>query len=281
MIWKNSRRLLDLTHRGAIMGVLNVTPDSFSDGGGTVSRQAAVTRGLEMLAEGAEILDIGGESTRPGAQPVPLHEELQRVVPVLQELRLRAPDAILSIDTMKSAVADAALTAGADIWNDVTALRGDPDSAAVAARHRCGVCLMHMQGKPPTMQQAPHYQDVAAEVRDSLAASLARAVAAGIDLECVALDPGIGFGKTREHNLTLLRDLPRLALGGRPLLVGVSRKSFLGGSPEERLWPTVALTAYLRESGARIFRVHDVRENLQALRMMEAILHSSPYAQHP
>jgi len=255
------------------MGILNVTPDSFSDGGRHLVTEQAVAHGRRLLAEGAEIVDIGGESTRPGAEAVSAEEELRRVLPVVRALRAAEPQALLSIDTSKASVAEAALATGADIVNDITALRGDPAMAEVVARHGAGVCLMHIQGQPRTMQQAPHYLDVVAEVAAALRSALAAALTAGVARECVALDPGIGFGKSRAHNQALLRRLDALqdVAPDRPLLVGISRKSFLGGAVEDRLWPTVALTAALRSAGARVHRVHDVRPNLDALRMAEAI----------
>lgn len=256
------------------MGILNVTPDSFSDGGQHQALAAALTQARRMLAEGADIIDVGGESTRPGAAAVSADEELARVLPVIAALRAERPEAVISIDTSKAAVAQAALAAGADIINDVTALQGDPAMARVAAESGAGVCLMHMQGQPRTMQQSPSYTDVVREVGEFLRRAMESAVAAGVRRECIALDPGIGFGKTREHNLTLLRSLPELlALApDRPWLVGISRKSFLGGKVEDRLWPTVALTAALRLEGARVHRVHDVRPNLEAVRMVEAVM---------
>jgi dihydropteroate synthase len=257
------------------MGVLNVTPDSFSDGGRFADPAAAVACGLAMAAEGAAILDVGGESTRPGAEPVPADVESARVLPVIRGLRARW-DGLISIDTAKAAVAAAALEAGADIVNDVTGLRGDPAMAAVCRAARCGVVVMHMQGEPRTMQQAPFYQDVAAEVAAFLLARRDALVAAGLEADRLCYDPGIGFGKTVAHNLELLRALGRLAPPGRPLLLGVSRKSFLGrvlgtGDLAAREWPTVALTAWAREAGARVFRVHEVRPNVEALRMAEEV----------
>jgi dihydropteroate synthase len=276
MIWRLRSRSLDLTHRGLIMGVLNVTPDSFSDGGRYYDAAAAAARGLEMVAEGADILDIGGESTRPGAEPVPAEEEMRRVIPVIEALRRAGCTCPLSIDTMKAATARAAVEAGAEIINDISGLHFDPGMAAAAAETGAGLVLMHMQGTPQTMQAQPVYTDVVADICASLARSMAVAQQAGVALECIVTDPGIGFGKTLEHNLAILRQPEAFALEGRPVLYGVSRKSFiariLGPSPPaERLWPTVALTAALREKGVRLFRVHDVRENAQALRMAEAI----------
>ena len=259
------------------MGVLNVTPDSFSDGGAFAEPDEAIRHGLRMVSEGAEVLDIGGESTRPGASPVPADEELDRVLPVINGLRATGGDFLISIDTSKAAVAEAALAAGADIVNDITGLRGDVEMSGVVARSGAGVVIMHMQGTPMTMQSSPHYQDVVAEVGDFFRQAIDRAVGSGVDRMSIAIDPGIGFGKTPEHNRLLLRSLPAFAALGRPTLVGLSRKSFLGwiaGSPsmEDRFWPGVALTCFCRERGARIFRVHDVKPHREALRTTEAIL---------
>ena len=276
MTWRIGSRTLDLTHRGLIMGIVNVTPDSFSDGGRFADPGRAVEHALAMVADGADILDIGGESTRPGAEPVGEAEELRRVLPVIRALRSQS-QVLISIDTMKASVARAALDAGADIINDVTGLRGDAAMVRLAAERDCGLVAMHMIGDPQTMQTAPHYDDVVAEVRSYLNERLRRLTASGIAPERIALDPGFGFGKTLDHNLSLLRHLPQLAIGDRPLLIGVSRKSMIGKvlhSTEmaDRHWPTIALTAYAREHGARILRVHDVKPNAQALRMIEAIL---------
>ncbi len=276
MIWTIRGRGHDFAKRGWIMGVLNVTPDSFSDGGSFASVAAAVAHGLQMVAEGAEIIDIGGESTRPGAVPVAADDELARVLPVVAALRKSGGDFLLSIDTSKAVVAEAAVEAGADVVNDISAL-GDPAMPEVVARTGAGVILMHMQGTPRTMQAAPHYSDVVAEVGDFFRQSMQRAVTCGIDPMSIALDPGIGFGKTPEHNRLLLRGLPAFGPIGRPLVVGVSRKSFLGwiagsNDPAARFWPGVALTSFCRERGAKIFRVHDVQAHREALRMTEAIL---------
>lgn len=257
------------------MGVLNVTPDSFSDGGSFLDHRAAVEHGRWLLSEGADILDIGGESTRPGARGVSADEELRRVIPVLRALRMES-DALLSIDTSKAAVACEAVAAGADIINDVTALRGDPAMPETAARSGAGLVLMHMQGEPRTMQVAPHYDDVVAEVAEFLRQRLEAVLGCGMAEETIAIDPGIGFGKTAAHNLALLRATRVFAAWGRPLLIGVSRKSFLshlGAAPdmEDRLWPGVAVTSFCRELGARIFRVHEPRPHREALRMTEAI----------
>lgn len=276
MIWKIRRRDLDLTHRAALMGILNVTPDSFSDGGCFTDPGVACEHALRMCEEGADIIDIGGESTRPGAIPVPAEEELRRVLPVIRRLRSQSP-VLISIDTSKASVARAALDEGADIINDITALRGDPDMPETARAADAAVVLMHMQGTPQTMQQNPSYRDVVGEVGEFLRQRLQAAVAWGLNPERMVVDPGIGFGKTPEHSRALLATTSKLAALGRPLLIGVSRKSFLGwvaGSSkiEDRLWPGVAVTSFCREQGARIFRVHDVRAHRDALRMTEAIL---------
>lgn len=277
MWWRTARERIDLGQRGRIMGILNVTPDSFSDGGRHVGVEAALEHARRMIGEGAEIIDVGGESTRPGAAEVGLEEEIARTRPVVAALRAEW-DGLISIDTMKSAVAAAALEAGADIVNDVSGLRGDPAMLALCAASGCGVVVMHMQGDPRTMQVAPTYGDVVDEVRTFFTERLATLIAAGIDPEALCFDPGIGFGKTVEHNLDLLRGLGDLEVGGRPLLLGVSRKSFIGrvldsSEVADRAWPTVALTAWAREAGARIHRVHEVKANVEALRMVEAILH--------
>lgn len=258
------------------MGILNATPDSFSDGGSFMEPAAACDHGIKMLDDGADILDVGGESTRPGAESVPAEEELRRVIPVIRALRART-DAPISIDTCKAAVADAAIEAGADIVNDVTGLCGDPEMMPLVSKSGVGVVIMHMRGEPRTMQVAPVYEDVVREVGEFFRQALDAAIASGIDPMRIVLDPGIGFGKTPEHNRQLLRGLSSFAVFERPLLIGVSRKSFLGwiaGSPhiEDRHWPGVALTSFCRERGARIFRVHEPKPHREALRMTEAIL---------
>ena len=256
------------------MGVVNVTPDSFSDGGLFLDADAAVEHGLRLTAEGADILDVGGESTRPGAGPVAEDEELRRVVPVIERL---ASDgrARLSIDTTKVGVARAALDAGASMVNDVSAFRFDPGMAALVAETGVGCCLMHMLGEPRTMQEDPRYDDVVAEVKAFLEERLAFAVSEGVDEERVWLDPGIGFGKTVEHNLELLRRLEEIVAIGRPVVVGTSRKSFLGklagGRDEgERLPGTIATNVLALERGASVFRVHDVAQNADALAVAAA-----------
>jgi dihydropteroate synthase len=275
-LWKIAGRKLDLSRRGMIMGVLNVTPDSFSDGGEHFSTEKAVAHALQMVAQGAQIVDLGGESTRPGAEPIAEEEEVNRVLPVIGKLRGQT-DVFVSIDTSKAAVARAALDAGASIVNDVTGGRGDAEMMPLVARHGAGFIIMHMQGTPQTMQSAPTYVDVVSEVADFFRQQYARALECGIDAMAIAFDPGIGFGKTLEHNLELLGNLERLRLDDRPLVVGASRKSFLSkligsSNMSDRLFPTVAITALLRSRGAEIFRVHDVKENVAALRAAEAIL---------
>jgi dihydropteroate synthase len=261
------------------MGILNVTPDSFSDGGKFIDANAAVTQALRMIEEGAEIIDVGGESTRPGAAEVAADEEMARVVPVIEKLRARS-DIAISIDTSKAGVARAALEAGAEIINDVTALTGDPDMAAVATGSKAGVVLMHMQGTPRTMQKGPHYGDVVREVKDYLASRLAAAREAGLGEEQIAIDPGIGFGKTPEHNWALIRELGVFAQSGHPVLLGVSRKSLLkeiaGDDMARRDAATAALTALGRSKGARIFRVHEIAGNVAALRAAEQVDRAVP-----
>jgi dihydropteroate synthase len=257
-----------------VMGIVNVTPDSFSDGGEWLDARAAVAHGRELVAQGAAILDVGGESTRPGAEPVTEAEELRRVVPVLEGLR--GAGARLSVDTSKAAVAAAALDAGATIVNDVSALRGDPAMAALVAERGCDVCLMHMLGEPRTMQRDPSYDDVVVDVKAFLAARLEFAVEQGIAEERVWLDPGIGFGKTIDHNLELLRRLGELVELGRPLVIGTSRKSFLGRitgrGPRERVAGTIATNVLALAAGASIFRVHDVAQARDALAVAAATL---------
>ena len=276
MIWKVRGQSLDLTQRALLMGIVNVTPDSFSDGGSFLDPRAACKQGLKLVEEGADILDIGGESTRPGSHSVPLEQEIQRVIPVIERLR-RETKALISIDTNKAAVAQAAMDAGADIINDITGLRGDENMPRVVSQSGAGVIIMHMKGTPRTMQDAPAYQDIMSEIGDFFRQSVALALSFGIDPMSIALDPGIGFGKTPEHNRQLLAGIGSFAKTGHPILIGASRKSFLGwlaGSTamEDRFWPGVATTSLCRERGARIFRVHDVKPHHDALRMTEAIL---------
>ena len=274
-IWKIGDRAVDLSKRGMIMGVLNVTPDSFSDGNEFFECDAAVEHGMQMESDGADIIDVGGESTRPGAEPVSPEEEMRRVIPVIEKLCAKSKVAI-SIDTSKAQVASAAIDAGAAIINDVTAGRGDAEMFPLAATRKTALVLMHMQGEPRTMQKNPHYDDVVQEVADFFRQQYSRALECGVDPMTLAFDPGIGFGKALEHNLSLLKNLEQLRVHDRPLVVGVSRKSFLGklaGSNEMggRLAPTVALTAVLRARGADVLRVHDVKENVAALRIAERV----------
>ncbi len=278
--WPGGR--LRLSERVHVMGVLNVTPDSFSDGGLHADADAAVDAALRMVEEGADIIDVGGESTRPGAPEVPAEEETRRVARVIESLRAKTGVPI-SIDTRKADVARAALDAGADIVNDVSALRDDPGLGPFCAERECPVILMHMKGTPRTMQADPQYEDVAGEVREFLGGAVARAEAAGIARERIIVDPGIGFGKTIEHNLTLVNRLDEIAPAGRPVLLGASRKSFIGktlgiDSPAERLEGTLAVTALAVARGARIIRVHDVKANVRVVRMAEAVISERPTA---
>ena len=258
-----------------VMGVVNVTPDSFSDGGRYLEAEKAIAHGLGLAARGADILDIGGESTRPGAESVPADEELRRVLPVIEALAGGGTRAQISIDTSKARVAQAAIAAGASLVNDVTALRGDPGMALRVAEAGCDCCLMHMLGEPRTMQQDPRYDDVVSEVKAFLEARLAFAVEQGIDEQRVLLDPGIGFGKTVAHNLELLARLGGIVAIGRPVVIGTSRKSFLGRitgreRPEDRLAGTIATNVIALERGARVFRVHDVAPVRDALEVAAA-----------
>ena len=276
--WKIAGEVFDLSTTGWIMGVLNVTPDSFSDGERFLQTPQALAQARKMMAAGADIIDIGGESTRPGAEPVDAVEEKRRVIPVIRKL---AGEALISIDTSKADVAAAALDAGAKIVNDVTGGRGDEAMWPLLAERGAGFIIMHMQGTPRTMQRAPSYRDVVAEVADFFRQQYACALKFGVDPMTLAFDPGIGFGKTLAHNLSLLKNLSRLHVHGRPLVIGVSRKSFLGkisghnGSIHHRLLPTVAFTSVLRMNGADVLRVHDVEENVEALRVADA-LRSAP-----
>jgi len=258
------------------MGVLNVTPDSFSDGGKFLAAEKAIEHGLKMVADGADIVDVGGESTRPGAEPIAADEELRRVIPVVEKLRTKI-DVPISIDTSKTEVARAAIQAGASIVNDVTGGRGDEGMLPLIAETKSALIIMHMQGTPRTMQKQPRYNEVVSEVADFFRQQYACAIGCNIDPMAIAFDPGIGFGKTLDHNLELLAQLERLRAHDRPLVIGVSRKSFLSkliNSPEigDRVAPAVALTSLLRERGADVFRVHDVKENMSALRVTETIL---------
>jgi dihydropteroate synthase len=258
----------------AIMGILNVTPDSFSDGGKYLDEKTAVAHGVEMAGEGAGIIDIGGESTRPASMLVDAQEEARRVIPVIAQLskKVKVP---LSIDTSKASVAKAALDAGAAMINDVTALTGDPEMAPLAAARGCPVVLMHMKGTPRTMQKAPYYRELMGEIIAFLRDAIDRAVAAGVDRDQIVVDPGIGFGKTVEHNLEILQRLRDLSCLGRPVLVGPSRKSFLGKASgadvEDRAFATAGAVALATEAGAQIIRVHDVKAMRQVTRVAAAI----------
>lgn len=275
-LWKIGDRIFDLSRQGLIMGVLNVTPDSFSDGVKFFAAEKAIEHGLKMAADGADIVDVGGESTRPGAEPIAADEELRRVIPVIEKLRTKM-DVPISIDTSKTEVALAATQAGASIVNDVTGGRGDEGMLPLIAETKSALIIMHMQGTPRTMQKQPRYNEVVSEVADFFRQQYACAIGCNIDPMAIAFDPGIGFGKTLDHNLELLAQLERLRAHDRPLVIGVSRKSFLGKLIEsqdmdDRGAPAVALTALLRTRGADVFRVHDVKENVSALRVTEAIL---------
>ncbi len=273
LAWRCRDRVFDLSARVLVMGVVNVTPDSFSDGGRTLSPGAAIAHARGLLAEGADLVDVGAESTRPGAGPVSAAEQLRRLAPVIEALA-DEPSACLSVDTANAEVADRALELGARVVNDVTAL-ADPGMAAVVARRGAGLVLMHMAGTPATMQRDPHYEDVAREVRGHLADRLAAARAAGVSPACIALDPGIGFGKTVRHNFELLARLDELKPLGRPLLVGVSRKSFIGRAldlpVDQRLEGGLAAGAVAVFLGASILRTHDVAATVRAARIAEAL----------
>ncbi len=271
--WQCRDRTLRLGERTLVMGILNVTPDSFSDGGDFIDPSAAVQHALEMVAQGADIIDIGGESTRPGAEPVGTEEEIRRTVPIIDQIRAHS-DIPISIDTSKADVARLAMKAGADIINDVTALEADPDMAVTAAETGAGVVLMHMKGTPRTMQRNPEYGDVVREVCDYLKARIDFAVSHGVARECIVADPGIGFGKTVDHNLALLRGLPTLIAGCGPVLVGASRKRFIGqvtghADPGERLAGSLGVAAWSAAHGAHILRVHDVLDTCDVCRMLD------------
>lgn len=272
------RGVIDLRQRTAIAGILNVTPDSFADGGRFLDPERAIARGVELAESGADLIDIGGESTRPGALPLPAEEEMRRVLPVIRGLR-RLVSIPLSIDTYKAQVARAALDEGVDVVNDISALRFDPEMVSLVARERVPVVLMHMQGTPRTMQQDPRYEDVLREVREFLERRIQFALEGGVELGQIIIDPGVGFGKNLEHNLALLRGLSAFSSLGRPLLVGPSRKTFigriLGVGPAERLEGTIAAAVASVLSGANIIRVHDVREVARAVRVADALRYGS------
>lgn len=274
-VWHCRDREMHWAGSVCIMGILNVTPDSFSDGGCYTSAEKALEHAHRMIAEGAEIIDVGGESTRPGAEPVPIDEEMQRVVPVIRALA-DEKDILISVDTAKAKVAQAAIAAGAHIINDVTAMTGDPAMIDVARETGAGVILMHMQGTPRNMQTAPHYEDVVSEVYDYLQKRLDAVCAAGIRRECCAIDPGIGFGKNMEHNIELLKRLRRFVEAGRPVVAGASRKGIVGhltgrSSTAERLAGSLAIAVMAAQKGVQIIRVHDVQESIDATKVAMAL----------
>jgi dihydropteroate synthase len=278
MLWKTTRQTLELPEFPLLMGVLNVTPDSFSDGGRWISPEEAIAHGRRMIREGARILDIGGESSRPGAMPVSESEELSRVLPVIEGLRDES-EVLLSIDTMKPSVAAKTIEAGVSIVNDVSGLRS-ADMRRLVARTGAGAICMHMQGVPETMQLSPAYTDVVAEVREFFERTFQACLLEGVKAEQLMFDPGIGFGKTKRHNLLLLRDLSRLRAFGRPLALGVSRKSFLSSAAgcdglEARVWPTVALSSYAFDQGISLLRIHDVAANAAAIHIRRAVRDAS------
>ncbi|UCC75167.1 MAG: dihydropteroate synthase [Gemmatimonadota bacterium] len=280
-VWRTSRRTLGL-EKPVLMGVLNITPDSFSDGGRFFSRDAALRRLEEMQAEGADIVDVGGESTRPGSAPVSDEEELRRVMPVIEAAALQV-DVPVSIDTTKASVARAALAAGAEIVNDISGLRFDSELAELAAESGAGMVLMHIRGKPRTMQERIHYDDLLGEIVEGLRESTERALARGCRRDQLVVDPGIGFGKTAEHNLVIINELGRVCGLGFPVMVGPSRKSFIGKTlgleVEDRLEASMAACVVALLRGARIFRVHDVVQARRALDMAEAIVRGSSGAE--
>ena len=275
--WQLARECWILPARGAVMGILNVTPDSYSDGGQHFGIKAALAHALRMLDEGADLIDIGGESTRPGADAVSPSEEADRVLPVIEALRRERPDARISVDTRHPEVARAALKSGADIVNDITGL-ASPDMRRVCAELPCGVILMHMQGEPKTMQQNPHYTDVVAEVRDFFTARVQAAEQDGIARNRICLDPGIGFGKNVQHNLLLIRHLEQTRVHDLPMLMALSRKRFMGAiledpqTPKISPLPTVVMSLLAADAGAELHRVHDVAPLVQALRLRHACL---------
>jgi len=272
--WRLRTRTLQLGRRALVMGIVNVTPDSFSDGGSFLDSAAATAHALRLLDDGADILDVGGESTRPYSTPIALEEELRRVMPVIEAVRRQQPEAIVSIDTSKAAVADEAIARGAEIINDITGLAGDDGMMELAVGSGAGVCVMHMQGTPQTMQDEPRYDDVVGEVHAYLRQRRDALIAAGIDRERICLDPGIGFGKTHQHNITLMANCRRFHDLGCPLLVGHSRKAFIGkligDKMADRTAGTVGGALALAAQGVQMVRVHDVATVRQALVLFEA-----------
>jgi len=278
MNWNTNGRLIDLSKKSEVMGILNVTPDSFSDGGRYDSLVSAMEHARKMISEGAAIIDIGGESTRPGSSEVEEAEEISRTLPVIEALR-KEWSGLISIDTKKAGVAAAALEAGADIVNDVSGLTSDPQMTSVCVGSQCGIVVMHMRGKPNNMQIHPEYEDVVSEIRQFFKERLETLTKLGIQSDRICFDPGIGFGKSLDHNLTLLKNLDRLAPAGRPVLLGVSRKSLFSKicgteNPADRDMPTAALTALARRQNVMLHRVHNVKGNLAALRAAESLLDS-------
>jgi dihydropteroate synthase len=276
LVWRVGDRELDYSARTLVMGILNVTPDSFSDGGRFLDHEAAVQHALAQASDGADLIDVGGESTRPGSDPVTASDEIDRVVPVVKRLAAELPPVPISIDTRKAEVAEAALDAGATIVNDVSA-GADPGMFEVARAAGAGIVLMHMKGEPKTMQEAPHYEDVVEEVRVYLAGRVRAAEEAGIERDRLCVDPGLGFGKTERHSLLLMKEIGALLDIGRPVLVGPSRKSFIGhvlggADVTERVEGTVGAVAYMVSRGAHVVRVHDVREVARAVQVVDAIV---------
>ena len=274
------RGSIDAARRTALMGIVNVTPDSFSDGGRYFDPGKAISHGIDLAQEGADIIDVGGESTRPGARPLSAREEIERILPVIRGLRRAVPIPI-SIDTYKADVARAALAEGADMINDISALRFDVAMAPLIAAEKVPVVLMHMQGAPQTMQQRPRYQNVVEEVREFLRSRIHFALEAGVEADRIIIDPGIGFGKELDHNLALLRGIPTLASLGRPILVGPSRKTFIGKilevGPEERLEGSLAAAVAAVLAGANMIRTHDVKEARRAVRIADALRFGAPH----
>jgi dihydropteroate synthase len=274
-VWRVGERAFDCSERTLVMGILNVTPDSFSENGRFFDSEEAVRHGAQMVSDGADVVDVGGESTRPGSESVSVDEEIRRVVPVIERILQQNPDIPISIDTRKAEVADRALAAGATVVNDVSA-GGDPKMFDVVRRHDAAMVLMHMKGEPKTMQQSPEYDDVVGEVHELLRERIEAAEFAGIDPERIAIDPGIGFGKNLEHNLDVMRRVDAFLDLGRPVLVGPSRKRFIGAIldalEDERLEGTIGAVAWLVSCGAHVVRVHDVREVVRAVRVIDAIV---------
>lgn len=274
-MWRVGERVFDCSERTIVMGILNVTPDSFSEGGRFFEPEEATRHAAQMVTDGADVVDVGGESTRPGSDPVPPDEELRRVLPVIERIVQQNLEVPISIDTRKAEVADRALAAGATAVNDISA-GADPEMFGVVRKHDAAIVLMHMKGKPKTMQEAPAYEDVVGEVHEFLRERIEAAEFAGIDAERIAIDPGIGFGKNLEHNLELMRRIDTFLDLGRPVLVGPSRKRFIGTlldvSEDERVEGTVGAVAWLVSRGAHIVRVHDVREVVRAVRVIDAIV---------